>query len=212
MIQKITLRDQVRKYLQQEMLDRNITFGERISLAEIARKIEVSVTPIREALTQLEQAGIVSMIANRGFFVPELTIREANEIYPIIMNLECMGLMQSEYASSDFKDLMQIQSDFRNANNKEEAVKQDLHFHETLLRNYQNDTAKRILTDLKIRVFFYELEYMNHHGNIEKSAVAHDDLMKSLKRKDIQQALNLLKENWEVSLKFLCDHSRISVG
>ena len=128
MIEKVVLRDQVRQFLQNEMLKRNIAFGERLSLADIARQIDVSVTPIREALTQLEQAGIVTTIANRGFFVPRLSVQEAGEIYPIISSLESMAVEQSPYSSRQLKRLRTVQTDFEKAGNEEEAVKLDLRF------------------------------------------------------------------------------------
>lgn len=206
MIQKIILRDQVREYLQQEMLNRKIGFGERLSLAKIARKINVSVTPIREALTQLEQAGIVNTIANRGFFVPPLSIKEAQEIYPIISQLECMAVQQSHYTASQLRKLEKIQTRFENAMDPEQFVKLDLQFHQTLIEGYDNSIANRILNDLKVRVFFYELEYMNKTNNRDSSAHCHRQIIEMLDNARIEEAVQLLKENWAVSLKFIKDN------
>lgn len=203
MIQKITLRDQVRAYLQQEMLDRKIKYGERLSLAEIARKIDVSVTPIREALTQLAQVGIVRNIANRGFFVPQLSIKEAREIYPVIASLEIMAMQDCKYTTSQIKKLKKIQTDFSQATNQEQAVKLDLQFHQALIEPYDNSVAERILSDLKVRVFFYELEYMDDLSNHQESVDGHQLIIDSLEKGEVDQAVLFLKENWAVSLDFI---------
>ena len=73
MIQKYIFRDAIKDVLLNFMLENSIKPGERISLAAIAKKLDVSVTPIREALTQLSETGIVTYKANRGFFVTELS-------------------------------------------------------------------------------------------------------------------------------------------
>ena len=203
MIEKVVLRDQVRQFLQKEMLKRNIAFGERLSLADIARQIDVSVTPIREALTQLEQAGIVTTIANRGFFVPRLSVQEAREIYPIIISLESMAVEQSLYSSRQLKRLHAVQADFEKAGNEEEAVKLDLRFHKILLENYENRIANRILDDLKVRVFFYELDYMSYGRHHQSSLGCHRQIIKCLETNNISNAVTLVRKNWEASLEFL---------
>ena len=88
MLKKIIFKDEVKKILLEHILTGNIKPGERISLPTIAKELELSVTPIREALTQLSETGIVTYIANRGFFVIELSIREAKEIYDLMAVLE----------------------------------------------------------------------------------------------------------------------------
>lgn len=205
MIEKIVLRDQVRQYLQREMLDRKITIGERLSLAEIARKINVSVTPVREALTQLEQAGIVMTIANRGFFIPPLSVEEALQIYPVIISLETMAVSESGYSTDQIEELREIQLRFEKAKSREQLVRLDLEFHKALLKPFRNRIACRILKDLKVRVFLYELEYMDYMQNRQNSANCHRQIIRSLEKKHNTQAADLLKENWEMSLRFLVE-------
>ena len=71
MIKKTIFRDQVREYLLREMRLGNLQEGETINLAALARELDVSVTPIREALTQLQQSRIITAIPNRGFIISD---------------------------------------------------------------------------------------------------------------------------------------------
>ena len=68
MLKKIIFKNEVKEILLGHILQGNVNPGERISLPKVASELEVSVTPIREALTQLSETGIVNYIANRGFF------------------------------------------------------------------------------------------------------------------------------------------------
>ncbi|WP_394648359.1 GntR family transcriptional regulator [uncultured Sphingomonas sp.] len=54
----------------------------------LAAELGVSKIPLREALTRLEQEGLVRSRANRGYFVRELTIAEAEEVYALRLTLE----------------------------------------------------------------------------------------------------------------------------
>ena len=54
----------------------------------LAAELGVSKIPLREALTRLEQEGLIRSRANRGYFVRELTIAEAEEVYALRLKLE----------------------------------------------------------------------------------------------------------------------------
>ena len=200
MLHKIIFRDQIKNYLLERMLTGGIQLGQRINLPGIAKELEVSVTPVREALTQLTGSGIVKYIANRGFFIPELSKKEAKDIYPIIATLESEGLVQSKFSPKQIHQLKHFQKKFKSAQSPEEAVKWDMKFHETLLENYPNNTAKKIIKELKIRIFYYELEYMRQNLIHELSSDHHKTIVKQIERGNLPKASIVLQQNWETGL------------
>lgn len=203
MIQKIALRDQIGQWLQDQMLKGKIKSGDKLSLAEISRDIDVSITPIREALVQLVRAGTVKNISNRGFYIPQLTAKEAADIYPTIYALEKLALEKSKFSAYHLSRLESVHSSFEKAKTKEEAVRLDLEFHELLLKDYRNDIIKNILNDLKVRVFFYELHYLENSVNHLKSIKTHHALLTCLAKGNLEKASALLQENWETSAIFI---------
>jgi len=184
MLTKISLRNQVKKYLQQQMLNGKISFGERISMPSLAEKLEVSVTPIREALTQLQQVNIVEAIPNRGFFLPELNKKES---------------------SNDIEKIEKIQAKIETSSSPRTTVTLDLKFHDTLLQNYDNSILKNILDDLKIRVFLYEFHYMQEEELAKLSTTYHQKTIKHLKKGEINKAADSIKESWLTSIDFIKD-------
>jgi DNA-binding GntR family transcriptional regulator len=94
-LSRITLGDLVYSELRQLIIRHELEPGERIALAELAEQLEVSLTPLREALMRLEQEGFVTHHVNRGFFVAELTAAEANELFQMREALECYALTLS---------------------------------------------------------------------------------------------------------------------
>ncbi|MGW9685317.1 GntR family transcriptional regulator [Flagellimonas sp. 2504JD1-5] len=203
MIGTISLRDQISHWLQEQMLNGKIKSGQKLSLAELSRDIEVSVTPIREALVQLVRTGIVRNISNRGFYIPQLSSKEAKSIYPAIYALEKLAIEQSQISYSQITTLASIQSEFEKAPTREDAVRLDLQFHNSLTCSYENEVIHNILNDLKVRVFFYELKYMENSKNHQKSVEAHYSILQALIDKNIKKTTSLLQKNWETSAKFI---------
>ncbi len=203
MIQRITLRDQISQWLQEQMLSGKIKSGQKLSLAELSRDIQVSVTPIREALVQMVRTGIVTNISNRGFYIPQLSSEEAKNIYPAIYALEKLAMEKSQFSSSHIKTLNSIQSKFEKAASKEEAVRLDFQFHKSLTSVYHNKVVQNVLNDLKVRVFFYELQYMDDISNHQKSIGEHHNILNALVDGNLEKATLILQENWETSASFI---------
>ena len=86
------LRDRVKAHLLESIHHGEIQFGHSLNLAALSRKLGVSVTPIREALSQLEQCGIVKAIPNRGFIIPEFSIQEAKNLFSTLAELQVLAL------------------------------------------------------------------------------------------------------------------------
>src|ERR1700690_1934348 len=87
------LRLRVSDSLQELLIGAMIPVG-RINESQLAKRLHVSRTPLREALVSLEREGFV-MSGGRGFAVPPLREREARAIYPILGALEGLALRSS---------------------------------------------------------------------------------------------------------------------
>jgi DNA-binding GntR family transcriptional regulator len=152
-------RDTVRSFIMHELMTGTIKVGQKLSLPYFAEKLACSVTPIREALTQLEYAGVVTAIPNRGFLIPELNIHEAKNIYELIACLENLALENSVFKDEDIKQLKKANKKFMQAKDFSEKIKADFELHDCLTKNYENPFAHQKLRDLKIRIFTYERSF-----------------------------------------------------
>lgn len=201
-LQRPILRDQIKEYLQRQILDGKIRHEDKLSLVDISKQLSVSVTPIREALGQLQQAGIVEVIPNRGFFIPKLELDIAKEIYPIISQLEAMALRTSANLTELANRLDVVEKRMFDAH-PAIKVKHDNDFHDVLVSSCPNTTLKKMISDLKLRVIFYETAYMNAPEFEGKSKIAHDQIIKAVKQNDAEKAAQLLELHWRDSLAFV---------
>lgn len=202
MIMIQNLRKDVKTILLNQMAEGKIAPGHRISLSSIAETLEVSATPVREALSQLVETGIVTYIPNRGFFVTELNAKEALELYELITTLESTALIQSTFTNTQLAELKLINANFAKANHATERLKLDMAFHKCLIKSYTNQYAHKLIEDIRLRIFIYEHVYMTHMSS-DTSVKMHNDLIDALEKKEVDKAISILQDNWDISIKHI---------
>ncbi len=196
MSEKTNVRDKVREHLLEQMQEGNLEAGQSISLAALARKLKVSVTPVREALTQLQQSQIVQAIPNRGFSIAKVNPEEAKNLYELVAHLELLALEESSFDAAAIERLKNQRDVVAKAEDSLERVNAYMEFHRLLTDNYNNSVVQQILTDLKTRVFFYERAFMANDSFHYNSNAQHDAIISAIEEDNIPSASLFLKMNW----------------
>ena len=202
MITKNIFRNEVKDILLSYMLEGKIKPNERLSLPEIARDLDVSVTPIREALTQLTETGILTYKANRGFFVAQLTNKEIREIYDLIACLEGEAVRKTVYSDKILSELVQINQQFKRCRSAKEKLYVDRLFHHKLIENFDNQHAHKIIENLRIKISIHELEFMQSEFE-SGSGEMHDKIISLLKSNKKSDAIKVLRENWMIGISLV---------
>ena len=203
MLTKINLRDQVKEHLLTEMKNGSLHIGKTINLAALSRQLDVSVTPIREALTQLQQAHIIKAVPNRGFIISDLDVKEAEDLYNLVASLEVMAIENSEFDAGVIDELKKQQEVFENAEDALTRIQADLDFHHVLTKGYDNKLALQILNELRTRIFFYERAFMSNDSFYNKTDNQHDAIISAIADDNVPTASLLLKMNWMLILNYI---------
>ena len=66
-IKKNTMKNQAYEIIRKKILNQSYIPGEKISIASLTEELQISNTPIREALSMLEEHGLVEITPNSGF-------------------------------------------------------------------------------------------------------------------------------------------------
>jgi DNA-binding GntR family transcriptional regulator len=135
--------------------------------------------------------------------LPLPNIEKVSELYPIIANLEYLGVSESIYSEKDINKLEALFEKENTFDNPVDRIQSDIKFHELLLKNYKNDALKSILYDLKLRVFLYEFYYMEDTNLAQTSSNYHKNIIASLKKGNSLKAADLIKESWLTSIQFI---------
>ncbi|WP_223826551.1 GntR family transcriptional regulator [Flagellimonas sp. S3867] len=197
------LRDEVRSHLLDQIRKGELKIGKTINLAALARKIGISVTPIREALSQLEQARIIEAIPNRGFIVTRLSQKEARDLYGTIAQLEVMALENSSFDQEDLEKLESKRLELNQADNFMDKLHARFEFHKLLVHRCDNTVLLQILDDLKARLHFYEYGFARDTGfyaNVDHQSVA---IVEAIAEDNTPTAALILKMNWMSVLEYV---------
>lgn len=200
-IQRVALRDLVHQQLLERILHGDLPAGSRVKDTDLSESMNVSRTPVREALLGLVKEGFLENQVGRGFIVHPLTEQEVKDIYPIIRALETLALQSSEPLPRD------IHKDFESILAEMEAVQSDFirliqldsQWHNTLLSGCHNQRLTGMIADLKALAFRYEYEFMEHREQVMTSINEHRDIADALLNKGTEAAVPLLEKHWESS-------------
>ena len=91
----LPLRDVVFQTLRNAILKGELKPGERLMEIQLAQKLGVSRTPVREALRKLELEGLVIMIPRRGAIVADITVQDLNDVLEVRQALEELAVRKA---------------------------------------------------------------------------------------------------------------------
>lgn len=203
-IARAPLRSEIRRVLLERILLGSIPPGTSIHESELATAMGVSRTPLREALLGLEREGFLTSEAGRGFFVQPLTLRDAEELYPILGTLEGTALeVSGPISNARLAELRSINEDLKRRTDAGEALAVDRLWHDTLLRECRNTRLLALIDTLKDQARRYEVAYMQDSGRVILSTRQHQAILSALEKGDVAAARLELEKNWLVSLDFL---------
>ena len=90
-----TIREQVYRILRDDICQGVYAPGTRLQEVELAQNLNVSRSPVREALRALAADGLLLEIPNKGVYVKEFTVKDIEEIYDLRVMLESYGILHS---------------------------------------------------------------------------------------------------------------------
>lgn len=200
-LETTTLTDQVFNVLRDRILTGQVAQGEFVREQDVSDAVGVSRTPVREALGRLASAGFLERIAHRGFRVPEGSIVDLLEMYPILTTLEVLAGQESFplLGPTDFAELERINAAYAQASDKgdfQQGIELNDEFHQTLSRAAGNDRLITMLDDLRLAVRRLEnWTFTTHPRDWSLSVAQHQQIIDCLVAGTFDAALEILRAN-----------------
>jgi len=128
--------------------------GTLYSIAQVAEQLEVSRSPVREALLRMAETGIVQIVRNRGFVVVRPHPREIAEIFAVRLTLEVAAVERVSRIANPVlgAQLRATISESHGAaarGDEEEFFRHDFLMHDGILAAAGNERARRIVAELR---------------------------------------------------------------
>lgn len=152
-----TLKEQIVRLLRGAILSGKIRTGERLNESVLARDLGLSRIPVREALTQLEEQGLVVDIPRRGKFVVELTDEQIQKINSLrlILEAEALCLCRAKITPAGLNTLASLADKMEQSREASEieASALDIEFHRTIWHHSGNEYLAKTLESLTVPLF-----------------------------------------------------------
>lgn len=196
----LPLREVVFNTLRDAILTGELAPGERLMEIQLADKLGVSRTPVREAIRKLELEGLAIMLPRRGAIVASITISDLQDVLEVRKVLEglTIELACKRMNAEELEQLKESEATFDKAvrgNDLTEIAKKDVAFHDVIYNASRNKRLIQILNNLREQMYRYRLEYIKDEDKRAVLVEEHRMIVEAIEAKDVAMAKKALKKH-----------------
>jgi DNA-binding GntR family transcriptional regulator len=204
-----TLSEQVYRAVRARIMDGALAPGAFLREKDL-ESMRVSRTPIREALGRLASEGFLERLPHRGFRVPEESLGNLLELYPIVASLELLAgrLALERFTAADIAELKEVNRRLGEAQDRGDVramLAQNERFHRIVSERGGNRRLALLLDDLRSQLTRLELWYYSGRDRTQRSIREHEEIIAAIERGDRARALSLLERNMSLTYRSLVD-------
>lgn len=193
----LPLRDVVFNTLRQAILRGELKPGERLLEVQLAHKLGVSRTPLREAIRKLELEGLVVMIPRRGAVVAEITEKNLRDVLEVRSALEelAVSLACDKITKDQIGELKKAAIDFSitlQGGDVTETAQADVRFHDIIYEATDNRRLIQLLNNLREQMYRYRVEYLKDVAVHPKLLAEHEEIIERIEQGQKQEAVNVV--------------------
>jgi DNA-binding GntR family transcriptional regulator len=188
--------------------------GEHLRVASLIEELDMSPTPIREALRLLQAEGLVTHNAHRGMAVAEYSPESAEEVYRLRKLLEPMATEDTARSASDeqIAGIRRLHDELREALHDDlrtDAAELNAAWHRAIWSasssRYLQEFIARLWQALPIQAIWLT-------GRANLSFAQHERIMKAIERRDAAAAGACMREHIELGALSTVEHLRTLSG
>lgn len=195
-VRPTSISDGVHQRIYEKLMALEIAPGARILIDGLARELNVSQTPVREALNRLEREGLVRKAHLVGYSAaPQLTQKEFEDLYSFRLMIEpesarqaCLALTPEslerlELAAAEMEKVEQpVDRNIRYS----QFARADGHFHDEILKVAGNEVVRHALADQHVHLHIFRL--MFHRRVTQEALEEHAELLAAFRAGDADAA------------------------
>ena len=190
------LNSKVYKTIKRAIVRGDIKSNSNLSLLELSKLLDVSVTPVREAVNKLESEGFLKKIPNKGIKVIKIDIHDMREILEIraFMDGLMTKLATKKIKEREIEELTEILRKMEKTviNDDRLAYNElDIQFHDVLLLICGNNRLKEISDNLKMHAHRFRIRTLSIPGRMSRSYREHCAIVDAIKEREPEKANKL---------------------
>ncbi|EAQ24010.1 MULTISPECIES: GntR family transcriptional regulator [unclassified Roseovarius] len=200
---KFTLKDHVYDRLREAILEMDIydqNADLRLDERSLAEQLNISRTPLRDAIARLEADGLVTVVPRKGVYVQRKSLEEILEMIIAWAALESMAARLAATAATDIEIAMlrKIASKYNDelsATRIAEYSDDNLKFHLHILEISHCALLKSMAEGLFLHIQAVRLRSMWEGDRVKRSVVDHAEIIEALERRDADEAAERVREH-----------------
>ncbi len=205
-----SLRYTVYEAIKENILEGKYKAGDSLTENRIAEELNVSRTPVREAIRQLEFEDLVVSIPNRGVFVMGLSRQDAKDIYDIRKLIEgqiiCWAVDRiTKDELNKLYEIVELMEFYTKKNDSENLARLDTNFHKTIYDACKSKHLNRMFTCLHSNMQLARQISLKKPERAEQSLSEHKMILEAIERRDKKIASKLMLEHVRTAEKSVLD-------
>lgn len=201
----LSIREHAYMYLKELILEGEFKAGDRLIERELAAKLNISRTPIREALFRLESQGFVKTVPRKGVVISNISENEVIEVFTILASLEVLAVKLAAQRM-DKETQKELDQKIQELMELEERAEENFNFEHIQMNRLINKASKspklfEILSGLIDYIHMAANMGYETPGRRKVSLKEHIDIMKALRDRDTEIAEYLMRIHIENSKK-----------
>ena len=197
MSEYLPLRDVVFNTLRQAILRGELKPGERLMEIQLANKLGVSRTPIREAIRKLELEGLVLMIPRKGAEVADISEKSLRDVLEVRRALEelAVRLTCEKITKAQIRELRESAEEFKKilrSSDITQIAEADVRFHDIIYLATDNQKLILLLNNLREQMYRYRIEYLKRPEVDPQLTAEHEEIIRRIERKEKEEACEIV--------------------
>ncbi|GAB3288081.1 GntR family transcriptional regulator [Parasphingorhabdus pacifica] len=195
-----SLRQQAYRRIRTSLVTGRISPGQIYSAQVMAAELGVSVTPVREAMLELVNEGMLTPVRNRGYRVVELTEQDMDEVYELreMLEISALAKLAADPPTADHEYFSERVGDMQRSADAGDAhsfLELDRAFHLGLIERAGNRRLLHTVGQLRDQTRLFGTEGLAHGGGLRHSADQHRDLLEAVMSGDVPRTEALMREH-----------------
>ncbi len=198
----LPLRDVVYNTLREAILKGELKPGERLMELQLASKLGVSRTPIREAIRMLELEGLAVTIPRKGAEVAKMTVKDMEDVLEVREALDELAakIACNKITEEQLQTLSKVKDAFEEST-KTTDIKQiamyDEKFHDVIYESTGNVRLVNLLNNLREQIYRYRVEYLKNVEAYPRLIEEHETILKALQDRNQELVVEAMRDHVE---------------
>jgi DNA-binding GntR family transcriptional regulator len=194
----LSLKQSVLERLRDSIITGELALGQPLSERAIADRLNVSKTPVREAIAQLRVEGLVLIYPQRGAFVFTPTSADVVEMCELRQALEAAALKMSierhpKQTAAELESIVARMESARSQNDRAAYLHEDSNFHKALFASCGNNLIMQTYEMQAGKISALRTHLARRPGHTESSFQEHKTILQAVKQQDTKLALAILE-------------------